>query len=164
VTAASEGLGRGSTFTLRLPRVDAPKAVPSETDGRVGPATARRILVVDDNRDSATTMADYLRMHGHDVSVAFDGPEALVQAEHERPDVVLLDIGLPGMDGYEIADRLRNETAARGLTLIAMTGYGQPEDRERARAAGFDHHLTKPVDLKELQSLLQGSLLPGASR
>ena len=119
--------------------------------------------MVDDNRDSATTMADLLRFRGHEVDVAFDGLEALAQVERQRPDVVLLDIGLPGMDGYQVAVRLRKETATRGLTLIAMTGYGQQEDRDRARAAGFDHHLTKPVDMKELQPLLQGSLLPGAT-
>lgn len=163
VTAASEGLGHGSTFTLRLPRIEAPKVAAHEAAAFAPAGPARRILVVDDNRDSASTIADVLRLWGHEVQVAFDGHEALAQAERECPDVVLLDIGLPGIDGYEVADRLRKETVTRGLTLIAMTGYGQQEDRERALAAGFDHHLTKPVDMKELQSLLQGSLLPGAT-
>ena len=160
VIATSEGPGHGSTFTLRLPRIEAPKSAARDGDGLPAPGPARHVLVVDDNRDSATTMADVLRLWGHEVRVAFDGGDALAQAERQRPDVVLLDIGLPGMDGYEVADRLRKETTSGGITLIAMTGYGQQEDRARAFAAGFDHHLTKPVDMKALQSLLQGSALP----
>jgi len=158
VTAASEGEGRGSRFTLRLPRIDAPRAAIAPAPAAPGaPAAAdgtRRILVVDDNRDSAESMADLLRLWGHHVNLAFDGNEALARAEQFHPEMVLLDIGLPGMDGYQVADRLRKETDTRGLTLVAITGYGQREDRERALAAGFDHHLTKPVDAEALRSLV----------
>ena len=166
VTAESPGEGLGSTFTLSLPRIEAPAdsrlVARAPTNGaavRDGSAPSRRILVVDDNRDSAQSMADLLRLWGHEVHLAYDGNEALVCVEKVRPQVVLLDIGLPGLDGYQVADRLRKETDARGLTLVAMTGYGQREDEERAEAAGFDHHLTKPVDLENLKSLLNSTVV-----
>jgi CheY-like chemotaxis protein len=110
-------------------------------------------LVVDDNVDSAETMAELVRIWGHDVRVAHDGPAALEQARSYRPHVVLLDVGLPGMDGYELARRLRAEGLAGDL-LVSITGYGQEEDRRRAHDAGFDHHLTKPVDPDILSRLI----------
>lgn len=112
----------------------------------------RRILVVDDNQDSAESLALLLEIYGHEVRTAFAGPAALETASTFRPDVVLLDIGLPGMDGYEVARRLRAEHDR--CRLIALTGYGRDDDRERSREAGFDHHLVKPVDLNELARVL----------
>jgi CheY-like chemotaxis protein len=120
---------------------DAPKA-----------AAGRRILVVDDNQDSAESLALLLELKGHEVRTAFAGPAALDIASTFQPEVVLLDIGLPGMDGYEVARRLR--AGNDGSRLVALTGYGQDDDRQRSRDAGFDHHLVKPVDLDELARVI----------
>lgn len=113
----------------------------------------RRVLVVDDNLDSAETMAELVRIWGYEVRTAHDGPAALECARSFRPNVVLLDVGLPGMDGYELARRLRAEGLAGDL-LVSVTGYGQEEDRRKAEEAGFDHHLTKPVNPDILQRLV----------
>ena len=113
-----------------------------------------RVLVVDDNADAAGTMAMLLELHGHVTREAGDGPAALATAAEFQPQMVLLDIGLPGMDGYEVARELRASPVTRGATLVALTGYGREEDRQLSLAAGFDHHLVKPVDLEELQRLL----------
>jgi CheY-like chemotaxis protein len=113
----------------------------------------RRVLVVDDNLDSADTMAELVRIWGYEVRTAHDGPAALECARSFRPNVVLLDVGLPGMDGYELARRLRAEGLA-GELLVSVTGYGQDEDRRKAQEAGFDHHLTKPVNPETLQRLV----------
>jgi CheY-like chemotaxis protein len=113
----------------------------------------RRVLVVDDNHDSADTMAELVRIWGYEVRTAHDGPAALECARSFRPNVVLLDVGLPGMDGYELARRLRAEGLAGDL-LVSVTGYGQEEDRRKAEEAGFDHHLTKPVNPDTLQRLV----------
>jgi two-component system CheB/CheR fusion protein len=118
----------------------------------------RRVLVVEDNRDSAETLGLMLEMWGHEVRAAHDGPSALETALGFRPDVVLLDIGLPGMDGYEVARRLRGQSELEGLFLVAMTGYGQDEDRQRTQAFGFDHHLVKPVEPRVLERLLSAGL------
>ncbi len=158
VEAASEGPGRGSEFTVWLPAVASAEkpAVGVIAPRSVRPARgpSRRILVVDDNADSARGLARLLKLLGHDVRTAHDGPEALEAAESQHPEYVLLDIGLPGMDGYELARRLREGRLGAVATLIAVSGYGQEEDRRRSRAAGIDHHLVKPVDHKELLSLL----------
>ena len=114
-----------------------------------------RILVVDDNADSAESMALLLSLSGHETRTAGDGPAALEAFRAFRPAVVLLDIGLPGMDGYEVARRLRAEAGEAGATLVAVTGYGEDYDRQRAREAGFDHHLVKPVDPAKLSALLR---------
>jgi two-component system CheB/CheR fusion protein len=114
----------------------------------------RRILVVDDNVDSAESMAMLLRAMGHDVHTAHDGVSALEKADAHKPEIVLLDIGLPGMSGYTVGARMREIDALRKVRLIAMTGYAQEEDRKRSRDAGFDHHLVKPVDLATLAALL----------
>jgi DNA-binding response OmpR family regulator len=128
----------------------------NESEGRRGSAAdgadRRRILVVDDSQDSAESLALLLELHGHEVRTAFAGPAALEAASTFLPEIVLLDIGLPGMDGYEVARRLRVEHD--GCRLIALTGYGREDDRERSREAGFDHHLVKPVDLAELTRVL----------
>jgi CheY-like chemotaxis protein len=112
------------------------------------------VLIVDDNRDAASSLAMLLELDGHRTIVAYDGPTALEAAEQHRPDVVLLDIGLPGMSGYEVAKRIRRQPWGYALTLIALTGWGQAEDRRRSHEAGFDAHLVKPVDPPALISLL----------
>jgi DNA-binding response OmpR family regulator len=116
----------------------------------------RRVLVVDDNLDSAETIALMAQLWGHDVRTAHDGQAALTTAADYRPEVVLLDIGLPGMDGFEVAKRLREQEWMAGVMLVAMTGYGQEEDRRRSREAGFDHHMVKPIDPGALEALLAG--------
>jgi signal transduction histidine kinase/ActR/RegA family two-component response regulator len=153
VRAESDGPGRGSRFTIVLPaRAAGPELAPSKPPESFRSSTRARslkILVVDDNRDAAETLAEVLSGAGHRVRVAFDGPSAIALAQEFGPDLAFLDIGLPVMDGYELARRLRalpNDLAA--LRLVAVTGYGQPSDRERAHAAGFDAHLVKPVSLE----------------
>jgi signal transduction histidine kinase/ActR/RegA family two-component response regulator len=144
VAADSDGPGRGSVFRVTLPTVPAP--ITAGATGRVPMAAARkRVLVVDDNVDSAEMMATLLEMHGHDVRMAHEGEAALAAAREFEPEVGLLDIGLPGLDGYELASRLRQDAGPRRLHLIAVTGWGHDEDRQRARLAGFDAHLTKPA-------------------
>lgn len=120
------------------------------------PAAGRRILVVDDNLDSAESLALLLGFQGHEVKTAVDGPAAITAALSFRPDIVFLDIGLPGMDGYEVARKMRAEPSLDGAFLIAMTGYGREEDVRQAMEAGFDRHLVKPMDFAALDSLLRG--------
>jgi CheY-like chemotaxis protein len=143
--AFSAGEGKGSRFEIRLPRlIDAPAARKASTATHSGPS--RRVLVVDDAVDAAELFGEVLRMNGHDFRVAHDGPGALQVALEFEPDVVLLDLGLPGMDGYEVARRLREQGG--NMRLIAVTGYTR--DPERLREAGFDDHLMKPVDFQQL--------------
>jgi hypothetical protein len=164
VTARSEGPGAGTEFVVRLPVLrEAPKQQQEAASPRASRATqARRVLVVDDNIDAAESVAMILRLDGHQVRLAHDGAEALRAAEQFEPDVVVLDIGLPGMNGYEVAERLRRQARSRKPVLVALTGYAQESDRQRAAAAGFDHHLTKPVEPVALQDLLAS--LPGDAR
>jgi CheY-like chemotaxis protein len=147
VQAVSAGRGQGSEFIVRLPALpdDAPRRAPTVPPPPLGTAAPRRIIVVDDNVDAADLTAELLARAGHEVHVAHDGPAALSLAERVRPDVALLDIGLPVMNGYELADRLRAAFGARAPRLIAITGYGQDHDHARSEAAGFDDHLVKPV-------------------
>jgi two-component system CheB/CheR fusion protein len=156
VSASSPGPGLGSEFTVRLP-LAAPEerapAAPAEREEE-RQASARRILVVEDNRDSAESLSMLLTLAGHEVRVAHDGSTAIAVARDYRPRVVLLDIGLPGMDGFEVARSLRREPELDGALLVAMTGYGQAEDRQRSKEAGFDRHLTKPVEPAVLYGLL----------
>jgi PAS domain S-box-containing protein len=154
VQAASEGSGKGSAFTVHLPA--APPLAIAHTDmpALPAPGKAARVLVVDDNVDIARSLAKLLRVLGHDVRVAHDGIAALVTAREHRPEVVLLDLGLPGMDGYQVAARLRLEENLKHAIIIAITGYGHDRDRRRAREAGFDHHLVKPVDYNTLLNLI----------
>jgi CheY-like chemotaxis protein len=131
---------------------------PSEAqprDGSTG-AAGRRVLVADDSRDSAESMGMLLELAGHEVRLAYDGQEALELADSFRPDVILLDIGLPKLDGFEVASRLRQDHRHDRMLLMAVTGYGTDGDRDRARAAGFDHHLVKPVDPRTLRDLIAG--------
>lgn len=152
VSATSEGAGRGTEFTVWLPgRIPAPRDAPLAADAAPGPH--RRILVVDDNEDAAAMLADLLQAWGHEVSTVGDGPAALAAVAEQHPEMVLLDLGLPGMSGYEVAQRLR-ASGEKDLRIVAVSGYGQPEDIARARAAGCDAHLAKPVDLVALEHLL----------
>jgi signal transduction histidine kinase/CheY-like chemotaxis protein len=156
VRVASDGLGQGSEFTVCLPLL--------RRDERIAPAPAAlgervdtgavRVMVVDDNVDAAEMLAALLEAQGHAVSVAYDGHGALEAARRERPDVLLLDIGLPDMDGYELARRLRAQPENAGAVLVALTGYGQQQDRSNAQAAGFDHYLVKPADLNQVGEVL----------
>ena len=156
VAAASLGRGKGSEFTIRLPALPQAAAAPDEgTDAEsMQLGSPRRVLVVDDNVDAANSIAKLLRLFGHTVSCAHDGPSALVVADQLEPEVVVLDIGLPAMDGYEVARRLRANEKFRHTPLIALTGYGQYDDRLRSREAGFDQHLTKPADPIVLQKMI----------
>jgi PAS domain S-box-containing protein len=159
VSVTSAGTGRGSEFTVRLPLL-VHSAAEAESDGTLAvrpPTRGRRVLVVDDNRDSADSMAMVLGATGHEVRTAHDGPEALEVAAEYKPECVLLDIGLPGMNGYSVAERLRALPGCDQVVMIAMTGYGQEDDRRRSREAGFDHHLVKPVDFDVLTGILNGA-------
>jgi PAS domain S-box-containing protein len=154
LTATSEGLGKGSEFTVRLPAAKRPDiAMPSAK--RTDEATEQaRILVVDDNVDTVKGMAILLNLAGHEVVTAHNGPQAIEVARAYRPQFILLDLGLPGMSGYDVAKRLREEDGCKDALIVAVSGYGQDEDRHRTKAAGFDHHLLKPVSYDELFTLL----------
>ncbi|CAN5130979.1 hypothetical protein BH24PSE2_BH24PSE2_22620 [soil metagenome] len=163
IEVRSNGIGRGSEFTVRLPMVSQPTAPAGEIDnGREKEqAAAHRILVVDDNQDAADSLAELLRFTGSDVHTFYDGVEALKGAETLRPDVALLDIGMPHLDGCEAARRLRRKPWGKHILLVAVTGWGQIEDRRRTREAGFDAHFVKPIDFCALMELL-GKRSPGA--
>jgi PAS domain S-box-containing protein len=152
IEARSEGVGRGSEFTVRLPLAsdESPPAGAAAAHG----SASRRILIVDDNRDAAETLAAMLEMAGHEVRVALDGEAGLRLGDAFRPQLVLLDIGLPGMDGYETARRLRERPATREALIIAVSGYGSEADRRRSREAGFDYHLVKPIAPGALESIM----------
>jgi CheY-like chemotaxis protein len=152
VEARSGGAGKGSVFVVRLPIEDAPEAVAPQPVTR--PSHARRILVVDDNFDAAESLSLLLSITGHQTSMAHDGGVAFDCAERERPDVVLLDLGLPTLSGFEVCRRIRQEPWGREIFVIALTGWGQDEDRQKTREAGFDGHLVKPVAYDALLKLL----------
>ncbi|HUQ85914.1 MAG TPA: PAS domain S-box protein [Vicinamibacterales bacterium] len=154
VTARSEGLGLGSEFIVRLPAIEAARIETNE--GAALPATParRKILVVDDNADAAESLAALLSISGHETRMAHDGPEALQQAERFHPDVVFLDIGMPTLDGHETAKLIRRQPWGRDMVLVALTGWGQNEDRRRSKDAGFNHHLVKPADPEVVEKLL----------
>jgi two-component system CheB/CheR fusion protein len=153
VEARSEGAGRGTEFLVRLPLEPAPRP-PEARDGPPAPPSPLRILLVEDNRDAVETLRDALELSGHDVQAVYDGQEGLRTALRTRPDVVICDVGLPGLSGYDVARGLRGDPAMRGVVLIALTGYASPEERRRAAEAGFDHHLGKPADLGALAAVL----------
>ncbi|MDI1437006.1 hybrid sensor histidine kinase/response regulator [Polyangium sorediatum] len=160
VEATSEGPSRGSIFTVRLPLGVAEETPAKGSGGDLpgkGAAGGMKVLVVDDNVDGAESLAELLQLSGHTTEVAHTGPSALVAARAFEPDVVFLDIGLPGMTGYEVAQRLRTEEGFGRLVLVALTGWGTDEDRRQAREAGFDYHLTKPVDLQEVQRIVEAA-------
>jgi PAS domain S-box-containing protein len=155
VEARSGGPGKGSEFIVRLPLASESTRIEEASPSTgIPPQPRRRILVVDDNVDAAESVAMIFRLLRQNVRVAHDGASALVLAEEFNPELIVLDIGLPGMDGYEVARRLRNENQSQPPFLVAMTGYGQDDDRQRSRSAGFDVHLVKPVDPEELRRLL----------
>jgi CheY-like chemotaxis protein len=156
VDARSEGPGKGSEFVVRLPLANPAQSL----DAAPSPAAVievrapTRVLVVDDNRDAAESLGLLLQMLGAEVAVVHDGSSALSAVSVHRPAVVFLDLGMPGMDGFEVARRIRREPDHRDTTLIALTGWGQERDRHATKAAGFDHHLIKPADVAALQALL----------
>jgi len=155
VEARSEGLGHGSEFIVRLPILTVAAVTPPPPSPLPARDTPRRILIVDDNEDSARSMATLQRLRGHETRIAFTGPDAVAAAAHFGPEIVLLDIGLPGMDGYEVARHLRAMPALAGAFVVAMSGYGRPEDVALARAAGFDEYLVKPADLDLLRTWMR---------
>ncbi len=156
VEARSEGRGRGSEFVVRLPLAagSIDKVKPTQANGHSAEVAPHRILVVDDNRDAAETLTILLERMGHEVRRVYDGKSALESMRIWRPSVVFLDIGMPGMDGNEVARRARQQFPDEDTTLVALTGWGQDDDRRRSKEAGFDHHLVKPVELDDLKSLL----------
>jgi len=158
VEARSEGQGKGSEFIVRLPALTRPTKDSSaaEAGAREHAQVRRRILVVDDNLDSAESMAMMLKLSGHEVATAHDGLEGLKLAQEFQPDVVLLDIGMPKLDGYEAARSIRQQSWGRDMMLVALTGWGQAEDKRRSHEAGFDAHLVKPVDFDALETLVAG--------
>ncbi len=155
IEASSEGLGKGSEFVVRLPLAGrAPAPAPEPVSAKVAEGK-RRILLADDNVDFAQSLAAVLSAHGHDVRVARDGAEALAVALRFSPDFAFLDIGMPKVHGYEVARRLREQPATSDCVLVAVTGWGQEDDKRRARDAGFDRHLTKPVDPSQIETILE---------
>jgi CheY-like chemotaxis protein len=166
IRASSEGPGRGACFTLELPLAVAPAAIPERASNGDG-LGHRRILIVDDSEDNADSLSVLLETVEGDVRIARSGPEALAIFETFDPAFVLLDIGMPGMDGYEVARLIRSRFPERHPVLVALTGWGQEADRRRAREAGFDHHLVKPADLDALEAILEmtpGGPSPSAER
>jgi DNA-binding response OmpR family regulator len=156
IAARSGGVGKGSTFEIKLPRTEPGIAPVPGAEPRSTPP--RRVFIVDDNADAADSLAELLRLDGHEAQAVHSPAEALAQLESFPPDIALLDIGLPDMDGFELARRLRERPALAGVTFVALTGYGQLEDQRRVRESGFDHHLTKPVDLAVLERILAGAV------
>jgi two-component system CheB/CheR fusion protein len=154
VEAHSAGLGQGSKFIVRLPALSPAGEPIARVETAKQIAQTSRLLVVDDNIDSADMLVMLLQMLGHEAQAAYSGQTALEMAVKYQPEFVLLDIGMPDMNGYEVALRLRQRPQTKDVRLIAMTGYGQDSDRERSKEAGFDRHLVKPVDPQKLQELL----------
>jgi CheY-like chemotaxis protein len=158
VWAESAGLQHGSTFVVQLPVAPAERAgTPTERPSHPTlVAAARRIIVVDDNGDAAETLAALLALDGHQVRTANSGAAALALTQVFTPEIAFVDIGMPGMNGYEVARRIRGDARLGAATLVAVTGWGQAEDRRLSREAGFDHHLTKPVEADDVRRLVAG--------
>ena len=156
IETSSAGRGQGSEFAISLPQsliVEKPVVSQTHAGDGTAPSASKRILVADDNRDGAETMSMLLKLSGHEVYLAHSGAEAFEVAQRKRPDIAVLDIGMPDLNGYEVAERIRHEAWGERIKLIAVTGWGQAEDKRRALAAGFNHHLTKPVDPSQLEAL-----------
>jgi CheY-like chemotaxis protein len=164
ISVASEGAGKGSEFTVRLPlsQSDADAEQNDVNEKRETPMDGLRILVVDDNTDAAESLRMLLSVFGHQVEIAHDGQRALATAQTQKPQLVFLDIGLPGMDGYEVARRLRSDAGLADSKLIALSGYGTEADQKRSREAGFNRHLVKPVDPGELPAIIAQVTAGGA--
>lgn len=162
VDVTSEGLGKGTEVTIRLPLVEAgghrPASPQPEREAR-----GRRVLVIDDNADAADSLRDLLAFDGHDVRDAYDGPAGIALAHDFHPEIILCDIGLPGMDGYDVARAIRADDALKHAYLVALTGYARPEDRERAAAAGFDRHVVKPPSTEALDEVMASAPIPVAA-
>ena len=154
VTAHSAGSGQCATFVVRLPLATPGVAEPEEGAPPVPARRRRRVLVIDDDEDVINGLKLALQSDGHDVAVAYDGAQGLETARALKPDLVLCDIRMPGMDGYDLARAFRADPELRGVLLVALTGYAQPVDRDTAREAGFDEHLAKPADMAQIRSLL----------
>ena len=152
VLAHSAGPGRGAEFVVTLPLAAVPEA--PATGPRARAAAGRHVLIIEDNVDAGQSLADLLELSGHRVTLAHDGRSGIALARELRPQVILCDIGLPDMSGYDVARTLRADEALRGTRLVALSGYAQPEDREQAKEAGFDAHLPKPPPLDRLEALL----------
>jgi CheY-like chemotaxis protein len=162
VEAHSAGLGQGSEFVIRLPLSSTPPSAPAPESPPPGHTIARRrILVVDDNRDSAASLSLLLKLSGHETFTVHDGIAAVTAANTIRPDVILMDIGLPKMNGYEAALRIRQEPWGMNMVLVAVSGYGQEQDRRRSAEVGFDTHMVKPVDISLLSRFLAGVFTKG---
>ena len=158
IEAHSNGSDQGSEFVVRLPLIPTLLQPPPRIDGlRAAALSGSRILVVDDNKDSADSLAMLLRLKGNDIRTAHDGPEAVRVAEAFHPELVLLDIGLPKLNGYDVAGRIRQQPRGLDVVLVALTGWGQDEDRRRSKEAGFNFHIVKPVELSALENLLADS-------
>jgi CheY-like chemotaxis protein len=158
VEAASDGPGRGAIFTVMLPciaAVEPQRQAPQYPPPRSSEVYGRRVLVVDDNVDAAESTAAFLRLEGHEVKAVHDGLQALASLKVFDPHVVVLDIGLPGLDGYAVARQLRSRGDTSHVLLIALTGYGQKEDRTKAAEAGFDYHFVKPADPRDIQTAIE---------
>jgi PAS domain S-box-containing protein len=164
VSAFSEGPGRGSVFTVRLPRLAGPQQIDSGARQECPDRLKRRVLIVEDNRDAREMFRVMLELAGHEVLEAEEGVSGLELLKAMRPDVAVIDVGLPGLNGYEIARRFRAERGSERVMLVALTGYGTPEARERSRQAGFDHHLIKPVNAEALEEILRGSAVAQIAR
>jgi two-component system, sensor histidine kinase len=154
IEARSDGPGHGSEFTVRLPFDDPPSLKPAAPGGPPAATAAHRVMVADDNKDAADSLAMLLELAGHEVRVACGGRAALSLAQTFRPDVAIIDIGMPDLNGYEVARQLRREAWGAGIALVALTGWGRDDDRQQASDAGFDRHLTKPVDPETIDRLL----------
>lgn len=155
VSAFSDGPGQGSVFTVRLPRIPMPQSAQSSLDPARSGSFTRHVLIIEDNRDAREMLRMMLELAGHHVLEAEEGYAGLELLKSARPDVAVIDVGLPGLDGYEIARHFRREPNANGVMLVALTGYGTPEARERSRQAGFDHHLIKPVNVEALEEIMR---------
>ena len=153
IEAFSEGIGRGSCFVIHLPLLDAAAGQSTKAPAPERSSPTRRVLVAEDNADAAEMMRVMLGLNGHDVRVAADGAEAVAVAKTFRPHIAFIDIGMPRLDGYEVADRIRRMDGPP-IVLVALTGWGQDEDKRRSRDAGFDHHLTKPPEPDVVQRLI----------
>jgi CheY-like chemotaxis protein len=154
ISAKSEGIGKGSEFTVRLPLAGATLPDHGQSPKHGGATLSRRILLADDNEDFVNSLAQVLEARGHQVRVAHDGAQALAAAAGFNPDFAFLDIGMPKVHGYEVARRLRDLPATAECVLVALTGWGQEDDRKRAREAGFDRHLVKPVEPADIETIL----------
>jgi CheY-like chemotaxis protein len=162
IEAHSDGEGQGSQFIVRLPLIESPTRSPEPNAPLPGSSPApRRVLIVDDNTDAADSLAMLVDMWGNETLLARNGREAIEVAERHRPDVVLLDIGLPGLNGYEVCCQIRSREWGKSIAVFALTGWGQEEDRRRSKDAGFDGHLIKPVDAETLRNVLTSAKAPG---